>query len=232
MEFMPGLHPWGMKQIKQISIANPCTQNWDKMQPDHSGKFCGSCQKTVVDFTQLSNPEILQVLSSSQKVCGRSTHVQLMVLNQEIVPQQRSSLFSWNKLSLAAAFMAALPFVHVQAQVKPVVEQHPVILGKVLVAKDSVVTYKTITGCITSKDDKGTLPGATIKIKGTSLTCSSKVDGTFSIQVPANKKLTLVVMYVGFKTQEIKFDPDQKTDFNIQLESTGITMGEVVITHY
>ncbi|MEO6522300.1 MAG: carboxypeptidase-like regulatory domain-containing protein [Mucilaginibacter sp.] len=203
------------------------------MLPNNGGKFCNNCQKTVIDFTELSNHKILDILSSSsQKVCGRFTHVQLMVLNQQIVPQQCSSLFSWQKLSLAAAFIAALPFVNVQAKVRPAVEQNPVKQDKAVLATDTSVAYKTITGCLTAKDDNMPLIGAYIKIKGTSLNCSTQTDGAFSMKIPANKKLILVISYIGFKTQEIKFDPNKKLDFNIRLESANTMLGEVVVTSY
>src|ERR1700712_3317812 len=60
---------------------------------------------------------------------------------------------------------------------------------------------KTITGTITN--DKGELlPGATIKIKGTSTGVSADEKGNFNITVPSIKAV-LVVSYAGYAAQEI-----------------------------
>ena len=65
------------KQI-QLNIPNPCHENWDQMTPVDKGRFCGSCQKQVVDFTTMSDEQLIlffkkQILSSSKdgSVCGR-----------------------------------------------------------------------------------------------------------------------------------------------------------------
>lgn len=49
------------------------------MVPETSGRFCGSCEKTVVDFTGMSDFSIVNYLEShkSEKVCGRFTKPQL-----------------------------------------------------------------------------------------------------------------------------------------------------------
>ena len=54
-------------------IPNPCNANWDEMTPNDKGKHCGSCNKTVVDFTTMNAEQIEYYLNSSkmQKVCGR-----------------------------------------------------------------------------------------------------------------------------------------------------------------
>ncbi|MFY7839164.1 MAG: hypothetical protein ACOVP7_02760, partial [Lacibacter sp.] len=43
----------------QINIAEPCHENWNKMSPVEQGRFCGSCQKNVIDFTTKSDEEII-----------------------------------------------------------------------------------------------------------------------------------------------------------------------------
>ena len=49
----------------QISIADPCRQNWDEMQVIKDGRYCASCQKTVVDFTAMSDQEVLSWLAGA-----------------------------------------------------------------------------------------------------------------------------------------------------------------------
>jgi len=55
-----------------IRIPDPCHEDWNKMTPDDKGKFCNSCCKSVVDFTNKSDQEIIDILQSAGegKVCG------------------------------------------------------------------------------------------------------------------------------------------------------------------
>ncbi len=62
-----------MSKAIQLTVAEPCHENWDKMSPVQQGRFCGSCQKQVVDFSVMSDRELLQFFQkpSSGSVCGR-----------------------------------------------------------------------------------------------------------------------------------------------------------------
>jgi len=60
------------KPTYTLSIPQPCHERWDEMTPTEKGRFCGSCQKQVVDFSGLSDREVIQLIEqSSGKVCGR-----------------------------------------------------------------------------------------------------------------------------------------------------------------
>ena len=63
----------------QYTIQNPCDESWNDMTPESSGRFCGSCQKSVVDFTVMSDFSIVNYLENHkhEKVCGRFTKPQL-----------------------------------------------------------------------------------------------------------------------------------------------------------
>jgi hypothetical protein len=61
-----------------IHIQEPCHENWDAMTPNEKGKFCGACAKTVVDFTNYSDEEIIGYFKKDKgNTCGRFTHNQL-----------------------------------------------------------------------------------------------------------------------------------------------------------
>lgn len=57
----------------KIKIEKPCHEDWSKMTLEAQGKFCNACEKSVVDFSVMSDAQILQYFSQpkSQKVCGR-----------------------------------------------------------------------------------------------------------------------------------------------------------------
>jgi len=66
------------KQL-QLSIADPCHEDWDKMTPAAKGRFCGSCQKQVVDFSTMSDRQVAEFFKkpSTGSVCGRFMSDQL-----------------------------------------------------------------------------------------------------------------------------------------------------------
>ena len=47
-----------MKKKVSYGIAEPCHEDWNAMIPEEKGRFCKSCEKTVIDFTRMSLPEI------------------------------------------------------------------------------------------------------------------------------------------------------------------------------
>lgn len=57
----------------KIRIPSPCNANWNAMPTDGKGRFCNSCDKTVIDFTKMTNPEIQKYFtdnSANGMICG------------------------------------------------------------------------------------------------------------------------------------------------------------------
>lgn len=67
-----------MKNYK-LSIPKPCHEDWNKMAPNEQGKFCKSCAKTVVDFTNKTTQEIQNyfIENKNERVCGHFYRKQL-----------------------------------------------------------------------------------------------------------------------------------------------------------
>ncbi len=92
-----------------IKVAEPCHENWNNMDDHEKGKFCHSCKKTVSDFSNKSNEEIISTLIGNKNgsVCGRFKPEQL---NRPLtVPEPTSS--SLTRLSTLHQFGIALFFV-------------------------------------------------------------------------------------------------------------------------
>jgi hypothetical protein len=60
-------------------ISKPCHESWDEMTPQSGGRHCKECDKTVKDFTSLTNDEISTYLTehAGEKICGRFSDDQL-----------------------------------------------------------------------------------------------------------------------------------------------------------
>lgn len=106
MESVQGLHLNGnaSKMIPSYSIQKPCTEDWGKMNSEQQGRHCQVCCKTVVDFSQKSNSEIVVFLktNSDKKVCGRFKSEQLEVPAGSLAEKKNSRY---------RIFFAALLFV-------------------------------------------------------------------------------------------------------------------------
>src|SRR6187551_1138635 len=62
-----------LNRVHMIQIKTPCDANWQEMTPAESGKYCGACEKVVVDFSKMNDVQIKQYFTqyATQKTCGR-----------------------------------------------------------------------------------------------------------------------------------------------------------------
>lgn len=62
-----------------ISIPQPCHVSWAAMSPTEAGRHCATCATEVVDFTRLSEAEILAFLArqGGRPVCANARATQL-----------------------------------------------------------------------------------------------------------------------------------------------------------
>src|ERR1700712_3822644 len=84
---------------------------------------------------------------------------------------------------------------------------------------------RTVSGVVTSADDKRPLPGVSIKVKGLNEGAVTNTDGSFQIVIRNGKYL--VFSFVGYDTQEVEIDGT--TQFNISLKPAGKGLNEVQI---
>ncbi|SFQ76735.1 carboxypeptidase-like regulatory domain-containing protein [Hymenobacter arizonensis] len=64
----------------RISIPQPCAQPWAAMTPTTDGRHCAACATEVVDFTRMSDAEIMTYLArqSGRPVCALARVPQLV----------------------------------------------------------------------------------------------------------------------------------------------------------
>ncbi len=100
-----------MKQPQpiQISVSQPCSEDWSKMKLGEDGRYCESCQKCVIDFTAFTDEQLYKFIAEhkGQQVCGRLKRTQL---NRplKLPAQPHSTLYKWIMAAgLALVFVAS-----------------------------------------------------------------------------------------------------------------------------
>ena len=84
-----------MQQL-HLSIPEPCHENWNQMSPNEQGRFCNSCAKTVVDFSIMTDAQLLFYFENlkNENVCGHLYEDQLERSIQAL-PQPRKKIFAY-----------------------------------------------------------------------------------------------------------------------------------------
>lgn len=96
----------------KLEIENPCTENWHNMMPDEKGRFCLSCTKQVVDFSKMTDQELIRFFKQNRKtdMCGQLSDWQL---NRVLIESPRRR---WLPYFLQATLPAILFLNRAEAQ--------------------------------------------------------------------------------------------------------------------
>jgi hypothetical protein len=217
-----------MKEKLYLHVSKPCHENWEEMLPAQQGKFCESCSKQVVDFTAMTDQQILQFLSKpSGNTCGRFLNDQLeRPIVKESVPVVQPKRFFLS--AFIPAFLLAQPDA-VKAQVKE--KQGVAILSENTMGKATALVKKeAITGQIVDENGEP-VAGVTVMIKGTTTGTVSDAKGEFATSFPINsQEVDLEVSFVGYKTKTVAVSNDTSLPIQITLGvSDQLVMGDVVV---
>ncbi len=61
-----------MGKYISINIPESCSQDWNMMEQRNEGRHCGSCKKTVIDFTVMTDTQLANFFKkNTSNVCGR-----------------------------------------------------------------------------------------------------------------------------------------------------------------
>lgn len=141
-----------MEARYKITIPKPCQEDWNKMTPDETGRFCNSCSKSVVDFTRMLPDEIQHYFISNQgeNICGRFKKSQLDEIIVQIPNQVLLSQVHYHKMFLLALFIAMGTTLFSCKQENGTKQK----IDKIEVVEDSSVINNTIVGMrLPSKND-------------------------------------------------------------------------------
>jgi len=220
-------------------IEEPCHEDWDQMEPEAKGRFCSSCSKTVVDFSNMSDFSIVNYLENNknQSVCGRFEEKQLD--RTYSLPKSPYPAFGFDlravALGLALSTFSALPS---QAQNSRSIEQHDTLADQPVVVKQGeIAAYYDHTDesfaagkiNMTGKDYER----VTISLLDGSLAELSSVkvskNGTFKIPLDwAKKPVSIRIRAEGFTPKLIYFSNHESLgNLSITLNARKMVKGKI-----
>jgi hypothetical protein len=201
-----------------------CNQDWSKMTPAKGGRICGSCEKLIIDFSKKSWKEIEnKQAQNNNSLCGVYSEKQLKHWGKEVPKSNfcsKNLLYASMILSMNAATnelqgktnipLLKSEIIQTNLQANQFKNQHQP-------NSDSLIT---ITGKIIDEQTGEILLGAMIHIQNTEIGASTDVDGNFmiknyNISQHNSEKITLIVDYLGYKTQEITLGEEQMRQRNL-----------------
>ena len=161
----------------QISIPQPCHENWAEMTPSDKGRFCASCQKNVIDFTRASDREIAENLKLGGSLCGRFRSDQLE--RNLVIPKEKSSL--WAAASAAVISFLTIGNNEVKAQTPVKTEQREKKTDDLKVTNNKKEPF--ILKGVVKDTEENILPNARVGIINNKEVISVNSDGSYSIEV-------------------------------------------------
>jgi CarboxypepD_reg-like domain len=185
------------KNELNISIPKPCKQDWNAMTADKSGKFCASCQKTVVDFSRMSDAEIIHYLQDFNGIsCGRFSAHQLNRPLVEPLIAKPKNRWAWA--------LSALLLPTVAASQPPIPMEPTEILDPSVPEQKQPKKSLKIEGEVTELGTNMPLENVKVSVLswGTTIKTTTNAKGFFSVNLPENGEKHDVSLYFSRENME------------------------------
>ena len=207
-----------------IHLPTPCHESWAAMTPTSAGRHCAACQKVVVDFTRLTDGEVVAFLRQNASTsCGRFRESQLsrplLAAAQPVAGWRR-----WVGATLALLGVGTVFGLKAQAQAGlPVYSGGPVPAGAAqggqvagspaatvgnqpAVSSQSPPTHRAagrlLRGTVVDSATHQPLPWVQVLLAGTRLGVATDADGNFQLKIPASEARSATevrFVYLGYK---------------------------------
>ena len=223
-----------MQTSFQLNIQNPCHEAWEGFKPTPEGGFCASCQKNVIDFSGMTDSQLVAYFrdlpTENQHLCGRFRNDQLQndyrieewfptfSMSDKIVHYEVPiSQFRDNKTKIS------LPLIRKMKMVRNIT----VAFLTFAMVEQGCGQQKQLIGQVVDASDGSPLIGVSVVVKGTKRGVASDVNGHYQITV--GDKDVLVFSSVGFE-QRIMIQKEITPV--VKLEESVMGLGEVVVMGY
>jgi hypothetical protein len=236
MECAARLHPGiknDMKNSVSLSIPRPCAESWNSFIPTPEGGFCGSCQKTVVDFTRMSDRQILVYLEQKRAhTCGRFRTDQLKTYT---LPEPNSirpglTLLRAGILGLLLVLSSRPASSKNIMPIMPTTEMTPGTSHSGVEVEATGHEERLIKGIV--RDEVGApMPGVSIYRKGTTQGTVTDVNGQFEFPTKLKAGDVLSFNFLGYAPIEYLVTENGPGTIEISLAMAyEVMMGDLVST--
>jgi hypothetical protein len=211
---------------KGIHIPEPCHEDWDKMTPKDKGRFCQSCAKIVVDFTNMKKDEIIDhIESATGSTCGQFNNTQL---DQQPMPEIIAPLpikvnpYKYAAVGLLGVSMLASTVVEAQKHrpLRGVVAYYPP-----QVKENVKKTATVIEGIVTDTHANKSIPSANVQLLSGDKIISSTTtdaDGKYQFNIAGGNiqdlKFTLVATHGAYDKKTIENIPVNKDSIQTNID--------------
>lgn len=226
-----------MKRDYIVSIENPCEKIvWANMQQSASGKFCDLCSKNVVDFSVLSDAEIIKIIENpSRDICAKMSTLQT---NRLLSNPSKIKNFHLSKTITTLLVVGSVKGTFASEQ--NLTKQDQIVVNSSFnsiqkfpekVATDSL--KKTMSGSIINENTDETLDYEYIFIEGTNISAVKDTLGNFTLNVPNDftaNEIVLVLKATGWEsdTRTIVYTKDLPVT-NLIIKKESPIVGEYII---
>jgi CarboxypepD_reg-like domain/Secretion system C-terminal sorting domain len=212
-----------MGKYISLQIPTSCHESWDGMTTNTKGKFCNNCEKTVIDFTEMSNTQLANFfIKNKEKVCGRFNSEQLHT--EYAIPKRT---IPWLKYFFTITLPAFL-FSQKSNGQNNIKNEKVVFVEKERIETD--IENKNFSDRILKGkviDDKGNpVSYASIMITNTRFGTISDEMGKFNLTIKGNKN-SITISAVGYQTKRVFINEINTSDIILTtLESQ--LLGDVI----
>ncbi|MFT5821604.1 MAG: hypothetical protein ACI8ZM_002858 [Crocinitomix sp.] len=161
-----------------VEMNFSCPENIGEMSPTIKGRFCDSCQKDIIDYTNMSNNEIREQLkTATNQTCG-------IFKKRQVMNSNRVEMGSRFRLAFMLVFMMGLSSTEVLAQ-DTLTTFYPTVETEIMMDSSFI-----IKGVIVDSDSIA-IPFARVWVEvdtaagiESSICTMSDIEGNYKINIP------------------------------------------------
>jgi hypothetical protein len=218
-----------------LHIAQPCAESWTAMTPVGSGRHCAACAKTVVDFAQKTDAEILAYLAQATgETCGRLSRDQL---NRPLLPavakasRPAGRWRAWLALAFAAWGLRATSAAAAGTPASgPRTAAHP--RPKPGPRQLTSPAPRQLRGTVRDAATHEPLAGVAVFLKGENRSATTDSAGHFRVLLPAQRPRSgraLVLHYAGYQSVTVAAPAAPTAMLQLELATDPAAAGVTVV---
>jgi len=214
--------------MSKIYIDSPCSENWENMSVEKTGRFCASCSKSVYDVRDWSDDSIQKAYIKN----GGSLCIRIPAARLANKPRQRTRPVFSLLLAVVLTFWLSVKSTLSKSQS---LDSHRDSKSKT--DPHEYVKEMSIRGHVMDTVKTAmSLPGAFIKLKRNDelvFEGISDMDGYFRIVLQDLSKekdtLTISVEFMGYETMNDTIELKEKLDYDVYMAESHVCLNEAVV---